>query len=285
MKGEKRGEASYYDAKNCLLFNEHRRLYMGIADGDARRLAQVYDLTEAEVTAAIAGWEAELSKTAAALAESAGEMGELEALRALPPLLFIGDSNSSFRYSYLNVLRKLLERRGLAVADTSIPGLNSQDVVDHFEDQVAARRPRVAAVMIGTNDVRRSSRPLCKNITGIDEFEANLDFILGRLSGSGATTLALSIPPIDSRRMGEVFGACGWSASAEDIASYNARIARSAARWGARLVDSSALFAGEQLGEVLIDGLHLKPASHARVAALFLSELAAALKSRGSMSA
>lgn len=280
MSDPKREEASYYNAKNCLLFNEHRRLYMGIADGDARRLGQVYDLGEAEVSAAIAGWEAELSKSADELAEAAGEMGWLEALRGLPPLLFIGDSNSSFRYSYLNVLRKLLERRGLAIADTSIPGLNSQDVVDHFEDQIAARRPRVAAVMIGTNDVRRSSQPLCKNITGIDEFEANLDFILGRLAGSGAATLALTIPPIDSRRMGEVFGACGWSATAEDIASYNARIAKAAARWGARLVDSSALFALEEPGEVLIDGLHLRPASHARIAALVLSELGSTLEGR-----
>lgn len=277
MSAGRPGDEGYFNARNCLLFSEHRRLYMSIGDCDIRRLAQVYDLPEAEVAEVVAGCESELSRAAGALAVAPADRARLVGLRAGPPLLFIGDSNSSYRRSYLNVVRKYLEPSGTAIVDTSIPGLNSQDVVDHFEDQVQARKPCVAAVMIGTNDVRRSSQPLGKNITGLPEFEANMDFILGRLARAGARVLALSIPPIDSDRMGAAFGACGWSATDADIADYNAALARAAAKSGARFVDLDGLLAERGMGEVLVDGLHLSPAAHEKIAALFLAKLAAAL--------
>jgi hypothetical protein len=81
------------------------------------------------------------------------------------------DSNSSFRDSYLNVIRKFLEPLGA---------------------------PCLTALMIGTNDVRMSSPPLRKNITGMAGFEDNLRFILwaGWLARArGTSTWGRPSPP------------------------------------------------------------------------------------------
>jgi lysophospholipase L1-like esterase len=264
MSETKSGEASYYNARNCLLFNEHRRLYMALDDGDAERLAGVYGMPAAEAQEAIRECEARLEGTASRLLPGPVPA----AVAAAGSILFIGDSNSANRMSYVNVIRKRLEREGLAVVDTSICGLTSQDVVDHFADQVLERRPRIACVMIGTNDVRRSSPPGAKNITGLPEFEANMRFILGGLESIEAKALALTIPPMDSDRMLKVYWPRAWTADAGEIASYNAAIARAASGSGARLVDAAALFASADSGLALVDGLHLSPESHERIARL-----------------
>jgi lysophospholipase L1-like esterase len=190
-------------------------------------------------------------------------------------VLCIGDSNSSFRLSYVNVLRVALEPLGVPVIDASIPGCTSQDVVDHFRDQVPVHERDIVLIMIGTNDVRRANDPHGRNITSLDEFDGNLQFLVGRLLLARATPILISIPPIDSATMNRLFFPCDWVARESDIESYNNRIRNCAGDHALPFIDFNAALRGPLAPEILADGLHLRPEAHVLLAGMAFTRMAA----------
>lgn len=133
------------------------------------------------------------------------------------------------------------------VGNAGVRGETSTDILARVDRDVIAKRPRLALVLAGTNDVRQ--RDTSRTI-------ANLDAIAGKLQRAGITAIFGTLPPVD--------------VLPRNVQDTNDQIRAWAAQRGVTLIDFWAVLAGTDgkfASGMSRDGTHPTPAGAALMAA------------------
>lgn len=262
--------------KTYLQFNEYKRMYLPIGARDYNRLAKILNISEQDCRRIDEEFIHKNREAAQKLA--AGERQALDALRQSgrkAKVLFVGDSNTSNRESYCNILRELFAAwDGMALIDTAVSGHTTQDVLNIFYTGVLQHQPDLAFIMLGTNDLRRLNDFTSKNLTSPAEFELNLRCIVERLAVESCKMILITVPYIHNRDMARVLGEHNWLGVPEDVRKYNAVIRGIAADCRTSLADLHAELEAYDPREYLLpDGLHLNSRGHEILARICLEKL------------
>lgn len=184
-------------------------------------------------------------------------------------LLLMGDSITSDRLSYGKIAALALPGR---VIDGAISGSRSVNVAVDLPRCLAAHRPTLVSVMIGTNDAVFRDKACTATAVSLQEFRRNLTAIAEQVHQSRARLVLHAVPPAFYAR----FTQCSpyYAVTEEANAQFAACVRCVAAQTGAVYHDTRPLFRGrppEQLFEP--DGIHLSPLTQKLVARSFLQLL------------
>ena len=174
----------------AVRFNLQKMGPLGIADDDYRPVAMAVDSTEADVRELCEGFHRQNRRVAE-------ELGIHGGLTDRPVrICFIGDSITSERTSYMNILRDgLVEDRNIEILDFAISGWQTSNVIFEFEGQVPAFRPDVVHMMIGTNDARNARPGTDGSTASLAGYRRNIEQILTLLADTGAQVVISTVPP------------------------------------------------------------------------------------------
>jgi lysophospholipase L1-like esterase len=240
-------------------FNIHKsHIPLGIEDHDYRRLQDVYGVGRrtileeaAKIGAANARHAKELLKDAD-VPEDIRSAGETR-------ISFLGDSITSDRQSYMNIIQcALSEYGGISVADYAVSGFKSGDLLTMLFPDVIAVRADIVSIMIGTNDMRRTDDAHRALHTGIEEYEKNVRYVVEKLTGSGSRVILTTIPPFCMDKINASLDGYNILYTEDDRSAFNSVIRRIARDCGACLNDMDETYSKHPTADLTLDdGLHL----------------------------
>ena len=82
------------------------------------------------------------------------------------------------------------ETVGSTVFNRGVGGNNSANLLARVDAQVVALKPDLVVLMVGTNDMLNSG-----NSVPLDKYEANLNTLADKITGSGSRLVLMTIPP------------------------------------------------------------------------------------------
>lgn len=146
----------------------------------------------------IAAYQAEVDAQNVTTAREIEALPETEAFLARFTLgqrvLFLGDSITTYRYSYARVLPYLLEARGVSVINRAYSGYTSLHGVELTYTQCIDTEPDHVFVKYGTNDSKRFGAPDAPLFVSIDEYANNLRMIVRGFQQHAKARITLLTP-------------------------------------------------------------------------------------------
>lgn len=247
-------------------FNLHKTIFsIGIEDHDYVRLQEVYDVDSEWMKLIVS----EFAQSNALYAQRLKEECDLSAFGLRPlKIIFLGDSNTSNRQSYLNILKAATEDYPqLQMVDKSVSGFKSGDLLTAIHPGVIGEHADIAHIMIGTNDFRRIVGSEKLYHTSPSEFEKNLDYVVSAFIKDGSRVILTTIPPFSKERSDKHFARSNGVFEEEDRQLYNAIIEKIAHKYGTYLNEMDELFARHTPEELTVpDGVHLGELGHSTLA-------------------
>lgn len=242
------------DLYNNIKFNM-QKLILDVPQRDTLWLSRIFAVEEEEVKALLDGLEDTVAQQAKEIRES----------RAIPQvhgektIVFIGDSITSDRESYFNIIRKLYDgEEKLRWIDAAISGDKSDDAKMKFYERVMNYHPDIAHVLIGTNDMRESNDEDGESCLSLEDYRKNLEYIVKRLRTSGAKVILSTISPVLNEGIGKRFPDDNWIYKEANIHAVNDIIGETAAKFHVKLNDMRPVYDKYRAEEILFqDGLHL----------------------------
>lgn len=253
---------SEQDRRFNFKFNLHKTVFsIGIEDNDYTRLQEVYNV-DAEWMKAIIS---EFTQSNAYYAQQLNEKCDLSMLVNKPlKIVFLGDSNTSNRQSYLNILKAATEDYPqLQLVDKAISGFKSGDLFTAMHPGVVDEHADIAHIMIGTNDFRRIIDPAKIYHTSSAEFEKNVDYVVSALIKDGSKIIITTIPPFSKEKTDKHFSKSNGMFDEVDRQLYNSILENIAHKYGAYLNRIDTLYAQYTPEELTLpDGIHLSELGH-----------------------
>lgn len=239
-------------------YNIHKStIPLGVEDTDYGRLAATYGVDEETVLEQVAAITASNEKNAKGLLQSVcrNDLKKLENKR----VAFLGDSNTSFRKSYMNVIRTALrDLPGFRTHDCAVSGNRVGNLVYNMYPNIHSLHADIAHVMIGGNDMRRTDGPMYVIMTQPDHFYRCLDFVVTGLVEDGTKVILSTVTPVCIPKLAK--SQEGWRSAfrEEDRQEFNDQIRKLAAKHNIRLNDMESTFSQYTPEELTADdGLHL----------------------------
>ena len=238
-------------------FNLHKScIPIGLKDDDFNSLSVAYGvpleemMVEADADAASNRAEADalLEKCPGFAAKLAGKK-----------IAFLGDSITSDRRSYFNIIRTALKGSDVQLMDDAISGYKVVDIITNFVPAVTGFAPDIVHIMIGSNDLKRTSDEWKLPVFSVDEYAKDLNYLVSKLQSScGAKVILTTVPPFDSEKTRAKF----WDGNAcfleEDRAEFNAVVRAQAEKSGCILNEMDPIYAQYPIADLTLeDGLHL----------------------------
>ncbi len=184
-------------------------------------------------------------------------------------LLLMGDSITSDRLSYGNILKRILKG---PVVDCSVSHARSVNVAEKLDACITQHRPDILSVMIGTNDYVCLDKLSGQPAVSREEFARNLRIIAGKAQQYRVPLIFHAIPLACFDRYNRE-NPC--RAAHESLClAYNQTIRSVAMQYGAVYLDMSHLF--QDLEKTLLfepDGIHLSAFAHKLWARALLIQL------------
>lgn len=247
-------------------FNLHKTIFsIGIEDHDYARLQEVYGVDAQWMQQMVS----EFAQSNAQNAQQLKEVCDLSAFSCRPlKIVFLGDSNTSNRQSYLNILKAATEDYPqLQLVDKAVSGFRSGDVLTIMHLGVVAEHADIVHIMIGANDIRRMADCEKLYLTSPAEYERNLDYIVSTFVKDGSRVILTTIPPFSKERSDKHFARSNGVFEEEDRQLYNAIIEKIAHKYGTYLNKMDELFARYTPEELTVpDGIHLAELGHSTLA-------------------
>ena len=156
--------------------------------------ALILGIPDEEIAAYQAGADAQNAATARELALEPEMVRFLERFRAEQRVLFLGDSITTYRYSYARVLRYLLEARGVSVSNRAYSGYTSLHGVELTYTQCIDVQPLHVFVKYGVNDSKRFGAPDAPLFVSQDEYASNLRMIVRGFQAHTKARITLLTP-------------------------------------------------------------------------------------------
>jgi len=221
-----------YDFPFCFKFRLHKAYchFIGIIDSDNDRLRDVYGVDQDTYDAVIKAEEEHNAKYAEILKKKV----DLSKLGERPlKIAFLGDSITSDRNSYLNIIKKAVEDMDVEFFDFSVSGATTASMFAVARPDYTDVHADIAHIMIGTNDIRSIDDEIGYAITSATEFEKNVGYIVRELTKEGTKVIISTIPPIVLERAKAHFTASKMIVREEDRVAYNAILEKIADKYGA----------------------------------------------------
>lgn len=247
----------------AFLFQLHKSsIPIGISDTDPVQLAAVYGVTPERVRLELDSVQRSNEAFAEKLQEMVCQIGDRE--HSPMRIAFLGDSNTSYRKSYMNIIRTAMRgRRSWEITDFSVSGSKSDNLLYALYPRIQDSHPQIAHIMIGTNDMRRIDDGSNLLTIPAETFDRNLKHIVEVLQGWGTEVLLTTIPVFSADKV----AACDNSVRSffleEDRNTFNGIIRQTAEKYGLALNDMDSVYSAyspEQLTQN--DGLHLNDLGH-----------------------
>lgn len=239
---------------NSVKFNM-QKLILDLPEQDAERIAMVFDADRNEVETSIESFH----QTVRAEAEQTRREVTIPRLEGKHSIVFLGDSITSDRESYLNIIRELYrDRPDVNIVDAAISGDKSDDAVMRFYERVLRYKPDVVCILIGTNDLRRNDDAYANSCVSLGDIEKNLRYIISLLNSRGTKVIITTISPVINERLRKRFPDSNWCYHPSEIDALNQLICELSMEYGITLNDMRPAYAKYSPEEILLnDGLHL----------------------------
>jgi len=260
-------------------FNVHKALgSMEISDTDQKMLAAVYNVDEADVALELQYARERISF----FAEELRKETDLDFLKELPDkkIVFLGDSNTSNRHSYYNIIRTVLsEYPQITTIDRAISAQKAIDLFTAVYPATVDLHADIAHIMIGTNDVRRIDDRRDVFFTSPQEFEKNVEYIVSSLTKEGTKVILTTIPPISGIKTQIQYAGYHTVYLEEDRLLFNESLMRIAEKHGAILNQLDPVYAPYTAEELTLDdGLHLNDLGNTLLAKVLLQAILSAMQ-------
>lgn len=244
-------------------YNVHKStIPIGIMDSDYERLAATYGVTLDTLLEQVADID-ESNKQNAVLLLKATDSSTVRHL-ANKKLVFCGDSNTSCRKSYMNIIRTALSNlAGFNAVDCAVSGYRVSNLVYNMYPNVHSLHADIAHIMIGTNDIRRTDGPSHLIMTPAEHFFQSLDFIVTGLVEDGTKVILSTLPPVSKSKIAT--SQEGWRSAfwEEDRMIFNRIIRNIAEKHNVVINDMEDIYKHYSPEELTIDdGIHLNELGH-----------------------
>ncbi len=258
------------EQKFLVQFNFQAMLRLDVGCRDARRIAGILDLDEGELLRVIA----EFDEACVAGAKQVAQGVDVQACaQRQATIVFVGDSCTSDRLSYMNILKQVFrDCPGIRLIDSAVSGWRSGDILQDYAAKVLDYKPDIVVYAMGLNDMRKICGTF--NTTSLAEFQRNIRTALQGLGNAKAVVNTMS--PTHAARIEKSFGQLDWTFPEEDWQAYNRALCEAAQHCGAALNDTRALFAQAIQNGVDVfyeDGLHMSEEGQKLVAKSLLGIL------------
>ncbi len=239
---------------NNIKFNM-QKLILDVPEEDAGWLSRIFNAEEESVRKLLAAFESTVSLQAEEIRKS----GNIPKVQGNKKIVFIGDSITSDRESYFNIIKKIYENEtGLIWIDAAISGDKSDDAKMKFYERAMNFDPDIAHILIGTNDMRENADEDGESCLGLEEYRKNLVYMVKRLQKNNVHTILSTISPVLVEGIGKRFPNDNWNYQKANIDAVNSIIEEVAETFGAKCNDMRGVYDRYQAKEILLnDGLHL----------------------------
>lgn len=247
---------------------------IGLKDDDYPRLSVAYGVPLDEVMAEVEADESFNAKEAEMLLK--GHPQAASALRNRR-IAFMGDSITSDRRSYYNIIHTALKDANVRFYDDSVSAYKLLDIITNFVPGMRDFHAEVAHLMIGSNDMKQTTDAERFLLVEPEEFRRQLRYLLNTLESHGTKVIVSTIPPFDSKKVKEKFWGVntGYSEAIRD--AYNAVIREEVAHAGGVLNDMEGVYARYGTDELTRDdGLHLNQLGQRLMANVVLDKVLSA---------
>lgn len=238
-------------------FNLHKSLIpIGIEDNDYERLQTVYGVDDKWMNETIS----KIKESNVRQAEKLGSKFDFSKLvMKSAKIVFLGDSITSDRQSYLNILKEATKKLpDISLVDMSISGHKSGDLFTAIYPNTIGEQADIAHIMIGTNDVRRINDDRKLYHTSPAEYEKNVEYVVSALVKEGTKVILTTIPPYSQEKADRSFVGAHVLFLEEDRKLFNGILARIAEKHGAILNNMDDLYSKYSPEELTLDdGIHL----------------------------
>lgn len=174
----------------AVRFNYQKMAPLGIKDTDYRRVAMALDLTTADVESLCQQYRKHNKDVAAEL------FPEVVRPQEKQKVCFIGDSITSERTSYMNIIREAYENEpNVEFLDCAISGWQTANVIFEFEGIVPDFKPDIIHIMVGTNDARNAYPGTDSSTASLMGYRRNMKQIIHMTKALGAKVIISTVPP------------------------------------------------------------------------------------------
>lgn len=246
------------DEEFHLRFNFQKLLRIDIDDDDYERISKALNIQLEYTKKTLEAYTKKNMSIAAKLEKKTDTLSKVNKM-IKKKVMFIGDSITSDRLSFFNIIRILFnDYKGIEFIDAAVSCGKTPELVDEFYGRVLNHNPEVVSIMIGTNDFRRNNNEYGKNTVEPDGYEKNLEYIFMMLSEKKTQTIITTLPCYDNKRIGEIYAEQNWAYLDEDYQIYNDIIRRVGSKYNARINDMEKAYKDAGYENILIfDGIHL----------------------------
>lgn len=178
-------------------------------------------------------------------------------------VVFVGDSITSDNLGYRTTVTRAAR---LIAYDTSLSGGKSSNILENAKQTIKGEAPDIVSVMIGANDSPLKGEPL-KHGVELADYAANVRDIVSTATKAGAKVMLFEITPIHEKNFAAHYEGKQKFQTNENIARYNAALAKIAAEYGAMLLPNGWL---GKAADFEPDGIHLSVEAQERFAARWL---------------
>ena len=257
-------------------FNLHKSVIpIGLRDDDYESLAVAYGvpleemMAEADADRLSNQNEAKLLSDAFQSAKSV-----LKGKR----IAFLGDSISSDRRSFVNIIRTAVGEEDTRFLDDSVSAYKLIDIITNYYPRVTDFQPDIVHLMIGTNDLKRTTDPMALQLVKPEEYRRELEYLLKVFNMRGIKVIASTLPPVDDEKVRAAYWDCNACYLQEDRDAYIRVLREEVAKAKCILNDMEAIYARYSTDELTIyDGLHLNALGQRLMAHAVISKLIEAL--------
>ena len=256
-------------------FNVHKWLGLLVRDDDLVSIARMYGVRPGELRKIEKRLQTNVSQLAAQLSQGARKPATQGAGGAGSPgaplaVLALGDSISSDRESYVNILNCCWKGTHRRMIDCAVSGDSTSDLVDRLYSTVMNLEFDWVVIFIGTNDCRQVDDPARMTRISLQEYQRNMEYFTDQFLSRGKQVILVTIPTVDMRRFNEFFPGSGWTYDKERIDATNRGLRELASRKGLKVADLAKAIAAQSNDVMTPDGLHLNSAGQLILSRLLL---------------
>ncbi len=240
-----------------LRFNFQNMLRLPVDPYDYNRIANILNIDDGDDVKKALDHFTEVNKKTA---EELACKYDVDSLKNKElTVVFAGDSVTSDRLSYMNILKEVFaHNKGIKLLDSAVSGWRSGDIVQEIYPYILNKPSDVLVYAFGTNDVRTINANAQMRVTSEAEFQKNIAFVLSCVQER--IIILNTLAPVSFEKSKKAYGENGWEFPKENWYAYNNIVRKTAAEHNCMLNDTEKLFdecAQNNIDVFHEDGVHL----------------------------
>lgn len=239
---------------NNVKFNMHK-LILDIEEDDYGRIGMVFGDNPDKVRDFLNCFSENLYRQAQMLKDKI----DLPEVKTRKAIAFIGDSITSDRESFMNILKKAFENEtNLGFIDAAVSGDKSDDARMKFYYRTMRHHPDIVHILLGTNDIRESDDKYGNTCVSLHDYKMNMEYMVGTLTEEGIKVILSTISPVDNTGLKKRFPDDNWIYHRENMDRVNEILEEISLKYQVTLNDMRPVYGKFETKELLLsDGLHL----------------------------